>query len=82
MNNRSRLVNRLKNHNRKMEFKKIVRTYYPAALPTTTNIMAMYVKGQRRIEALLTSYNVCMKAYERYKERVIQAFIESNEALN
>lgn len=94
MNNRHRLVNRLKERNNKTEklneLKRRAALYFPdiyALLwgPTPVMIAVMereHIASERRIAVLKAQHSNAEKALERYRQRVIQEFGESQEALS
>ena len=89
MNNRNRLVNRLKERNNKTEklneLKRRAALYFPdiyALLwgPAPAMIAVMereYIASEQRIAVLKAQYINAGKALERYRQRVIQEFGES-----
>ena len=79
MNNRNRLVEKLQKRKVYLEARKIVEMYCPAMLNPGTMIFEMIHQNSKfeyNRKLLETMYLKSLEAYEKYKQKVTEAFSE------
>ena len=84
MNNRNRLLQKLKKQRRQKEVAEYVKKalpIYAPRLPLITMIWNGKIIPVSRQEVILKQYLAISEAYENYKKRVIEAFSQENKGL-